>query len=596
MYTMAKCAVLLLAVLGYAMFYQKRRLPLCFFPITLVSGITVTLYLAGLAGFLKIGCYALLLPGLLALARYFSLERLKAFLSDQSILFTVFAAVWVYMITRGVMLAHNDDGTHWYRICKAMNYENAYPTTPDIVFYEYVPGCATWIYFLTRFIPFRIDNTMFAQSLLNVSCTAALFAGASWAKDIRTKGICFVLITAAGVLLCSIAETTYALLVDVQVGLMALTAIMMVLECGKESIIPVSIVVSLLALVKNSALLFVLFVFVWAWSRYRYSIKEWLKRAFAWLTVPIMLNMLYAFRSDLIYGQEAISVQGISLERYASLFAGKSAEAIRMIAENLFSSIFSAKMEGSITMYACILLYAMLFICLKPVCAEAVRKTRLKEMLVGSLLMLAVYSVGLFATYLFSMTEFEATWLLGFDRYFGAVLIVIAGLAVYAALKLSGLLGIEKRFVLSLTLLFVLLAPGTIPKRHFLGVHEYKLPNDYRSDVWRTMEIYIPQNNFYNEGRYAILWNENDFFDGGRLKGRVTALTETWLRSTKIVNVPASEIQTGLDEETLAALSECEYVACISDMTPYREYLSEYLGDTNLNVGLREVEKAESEQ
>jgi len=589
MYTIIKCAVLLLAVLGYAMFYQKQRLPLCFFPITLISGISVALYLAGLAGFLKIACYAVLLPGLLALVRYFSLERLKAVFSDQGILFTIFAAIWMFAITRGVMLAHNDDGTHWYRICKAMNYENAYPTTPDIRFYEYVPGCATWIYFITRFVPFRIENTLFAQNLINAACVASLFAGASWAKDIRSKGICFILITAAGVLLCSIAETTYALLVDVQVGLVSLAALIMVFERGKENIVPVSIVLSFLALVKNSALLFVLFVFVWAWSWHRYSFREWLKRALFWVGLPVLFNGLYAVRSDLIYGKDAVGVQGISLERYASLFADKSTETIMSIAGNLFSNIFSGKMEVSVAMYACILLYVMMFVCLKPVCYDALRKARLKGFLTGSLLMLAVYSTGLLATYLFSMTEFEAAWLLGFDRYFGAVLIVIAGVAIYAALMLSGLLGNEKRFILSLALIFVLLAPGTIPKRHFLGVHEYKLPNDYRSDVWRTMEIYIPQNKFYNEDSYAILWDEDDFFDGGRLKGRLTALTETWLRSTNIVNIPESEIKAGLSEKTLTELSQCDYVACISDMTEHSALFSPYIGDTGLGVGLREI-------
>lgn len=37
----AKSAALLLAILGCAMLWQRRKLPVCFFPITAVSGATL---------------------------------------------------------------------------------------------------------------------------------------------------------------------------------------------------------------------------------------------------------------------------------------------------------------------------------------------------------------------------------------------------------------------------------------------------------------------------------------------------------------------------------------------------------------------------
>ena len=176
MYSAMKSIMLILAVLGYACLYQRKsKLPLCFFPITGVSGMTVLVYIFGIAGFLKAGCYVVAGCGVLLLLRYGSRASLKAVLTDAGMLFTVGAVVWMFVITRGTMLSHIDDSTHWYRICNAMDCEGAYPSTPDIRFYTYVPGTATWIYFVTRFIGFSIPNCLFAQNALNVLCLTAFF-------------------------------------------------------------------------------------------------------------------------------------------------------------------------------------------------------------------------------------------------------------------------------------------------------------------------------------------------------------------------------------------------------------------------------------
>jgi len=168
MYMIMKSGILLLSMLGFAMLYQRRHLPLCFFPITAASGMTLVVYLAGLAGFLKLGSYAVVLLGLLLLIRYFDMKKIAAFFSDWSIWFVIVSVVWLYVITRGTMLADYDEGTHWYRICKSMHYEGAFPSTPDIFFFTYMPGCQTWIYLLTRFIGFSIPNLCFAHNTLNI--------------------------------------------------------------------------------------------------------------------------------------------------------------------------------------------------------------------------------------------------------------------------------------------------------------------------------------------------------------------------------------------------------------------------------------------
>lgn len=98
-----------------------------------------------MCGSLQMGWYLVILSGMLLLLRFFSLEGLKRICSDWSIVFCVVVGVIMHAATGGQMLYHWDDGSHWYRMCKALYFDGHYPTTPDIVYYDYVPGTATWV-------------------------------------------------------------------------------------------------------------------------------------------------------------------------------------------------------------------------------------------------------------------------------------------------------------------------------------------------------------------------------------------------------------------------------------------------------------------
>ena len=78
--------ILAAAILGYALLWKaKTKLPICFFPITAISGMTVCVYIFGLLGFLKIGCVVVTLGGFLCLWRYRSWHNIKSIFCDWSI-------------------------------------------------------------------------------------------------------------------------------------------------------------------------------------------------------------------------------------------------------------------------------------------------------------------------------------------------------------------------------------------------------------------------------------------------------------------------------------------------------------------------------
>jgi len=587
MYTMIKCAVLLVAVLGYSMFYQRRRLPLCYFPITVVSGIGIVLYVAGFAGLLKIAGYVVLLPGILALACCCTKERLKALFSDVSLWFCVFAAIWMFVITRGVMLSHYDEGTHWYRISKVLCYEHAYPTTPDILFSEYVPGCALWVYFITRFIGFSIPNAMFAQNLLNVSAVTVLFCAVPKEKGFWWKVFSLLLITLIGVLLCSLTVSTYTLLVDVQVGLFALGAILFVLEHGnrKEAFISIALILGFLALMKTSAIFFIGLILIWACLWHRFKKGERIVCFCGWGVMPVLLYSAYVLRSKLAgYG----SAQSVSVERYASIFGSKSLEQIIQISKKFFYAMLPGQVEGANAVYAALLLLILLFVCLKEQ-EEKRCILKFKQYGFGIGISLIVYILSLFITYLFSMSYDEAITLNMLYRYYGTGAIWVVGLTIYAALKISDKMRHLRTYVLSMVLIFVILAPGAFSKEYIFSIDKYRLKEDFRSDIWRTMEIYIPENKLYTDARYAVLWNEEDFFGGSRDNGRVQTIAGAWLRSADVQVVSERELRSGIDQEILESLRTYDYLVCISDMSRHSDVFSQVWGDIELMPGLRKI-------
>lgn len=590
MYAVAKCAVLLLAVLGYAMFYQKRKLPLCFFPIVAASGMSIAVYIPGLIGLLKPACYVVVLLGLLAFLRFFDTKKLVSFFSDWSILYVICSLVWLYVITRGEMLSDFDEGTHWYRICKSMNYEHAFPSTPDIFFYDYVPGCQVWVYLVTRFIGFSIPNCLFAQNALNVFCIAGLFAAIQNAKRFEFRAISTLAIAGAAVLLCCMSVGTYSLLVDTQLGLIAMAALLMMLDQGEkyESVFLIGVVMSFLVLIKNSAWIFILIISVWAIIRYRYEPKACAVRVSVWLGIPLTFYLLYKLRCAMVY-PNSMSAQSVSLERFAIVLAGKNAGDAWQLIKGFFKKLVLCEMDTALTMYGCVSVLSVLYFSMKEAKDEE-GMMQGKQALKGCLATLAIYTLSLWATYLFSFSASEAERLSGFWRYYGTVLIFTIGLTVYTGLCLVERLRFGKALGMGILLIFVLAMPGAYSKKYIQGSQYYSLPEDYRSDIWRAVERAIPQNNHYTDESYLVFWNQDDFFGGSRDNERVGYIMGAWLRSNRIGVISEWDIRAGLDEKTLQSIKQYKYVANISDMTRHTDLLSPYLGDTALSIGLHEMQ------
>lgn len=585
-----------MGTVGWGLLYQRKRLPMCFFPVMFVSGISTVLYLFGLAGQLKIASYGLVLLGVLWLLLYAKKEALRGFVLDPSILFVCIGIVWLFVITRGTMLSHWDDGSHWYRVCKSVYYENAYPTTPDILYYDYVPGCQTWVYFILRYTGFSIPNCLFAQSIINVACTAVLFAGIDGIAEFRSKVYATGIIIVASVVICCIVPSTYTLMVDLQVGLAAMAALVFVIQYGEraESLVPGMMLSSFLVLIKNTGLLFAAVVLCWEIRRYRVKGKRRYIYIAAWGIVPLLLFVCYILRSAWYYADGVSSPQSLSVSRFLAMIGEKTPEVIARMTYNFIYQVFIG--DTGIPLTACVS-FGILFLLRYILCKEGYEQEALsaKTEILGILRMLGMYLIILYATYLFAMSAGEAYVLSSFYRYYGTGVVVVTGVAVCLGIKYTGIVTMTKnettkKCLWGMLFFAVLSMRGCGSPKYILGQEHYVIPENYHPSLWQAMEYYVPEGKRYTEDSYILLWDKEDFGGDFLNENRIGFAAGAWLRSTDILVISRNEIENGLDINVLLSLPTYDYLICMSDMSCESEILAPYLNTNDFSVGTRSIE------
>lgn len=584
MSALAKSVALLLALLGYAMLWQRRKMPVCFFPITAVSGAAVAVYVTGMCGSLQIGWYLVILLGMVLLLRFFSLEGLKRVCFDRSILFCIAAGVIMFAATRGQMLYHWDDGSHWYRMCKALYFDGHYPTTPDILFYDYVPGTATWVYIVLQAVGFSIPNCLFAQNCICIAAISALFCLTDRVEDKRKKVIASLIVVGTGLVQCTYACGVYTLLVDLPLGLVTAAAMIMVLDWGnrKGSTLPVMLVLAFLAIVKNSALFFLAAVCLMAAVTHRFS----LRRACAWLGLPLLAWGAYALRGAVVYGGKA-TPQAISADRYAALWNQKSADLIGRIARGILRIIFGGKTGVSVATYFCLavlLIVAVSFIIEEERDAAA----RMFHSLAACAVLLLAYAGALFMTFSFSMSSREAEVLNGIDRYYGSAVILLIGVTMYLGVGEAVRLRRAGTYLLSMFLMIAYMMPGLMPRAYVVNRLAYTRDESLKTDLWWAIERIVPENRSYSEESYLVLWNQADFMDGENNQGRLDFAIGAWLRADHISVVSKDELA-ALSEDELARFREFDHVIFLSDMNDEKDLLEPYLDIDDYGIGFRSL-------
>ena len=559
-------ALTIIAAMGaYSFYTNELKKESAFFPVTYISAVVLIMYMSGLSGSLKTGQIIAYALGFICIAKRKDhiLQDIKTMLTDPVIWIFIAGSIWSFVITRGVSPSHPDDFSHWFRICKAMNADGMLPRTPDISYVTYAPGTALWIYYFTRMTVFAPENCFWAQSVLNLACCLSLTGVVSKekAKKIYILSLAFVCLMSA--LLCSANITTYALLVDGVLGLVSLSAAVMVLsgrfEPDKTDIISIVLVLSFLGLIKLSGLLLALFVAA------LYLLKSSYKKRFLVFSImvilPVLLYAIYSVRASFIYPDISGSAQAASISRWSSIIEDKSLDLTgAVIGSVILNSIdlISGPSEVRAIWICFITIGALAFFC---------KDRKLWKLLAYLAVVYAVYQIMLTATYLFSMTPYEAIHLGEFDRYVGTVSIYFMGITgAVCIMKLSDLEGMK--LTVSACVLYIsviLLLVFNFGITYLLGFERYKSSYGFSPCIWNALEDASDANSDYTEDSYAVIMDDSLFEESGLYSYfQVADIVETYFRSNDIVWIPYSYIEENPDDSD-RIMNKVDHVVILGD-------------------------------
>lgn len=591
--------VILLASCGgwfllYTLYLKKN---IVFFPITMVSLASLSVYLFGIIDILDIGVYAftgaglvfLLIGIILLLYKHPPIKCAKSQIFNIALLFVFICTFWLWIITRNSNLSFYDDYTHWYRICKVMNSEHRFPVTPDINYKSYVPGAAVWIYFVTRFTGFTVSNCFFAQAFIAIASVALFLAAIPNKALMKHKLLSLLYIGVVLVLLGAVDVTVYSLMVDSIVALVPLAGIILILSDEKkdsEAYIIIVIIACFTSLIKTSGLVFVIFMaIIWFITQKDIAIdkiqyyKNCIKTILLVL-IPALITYLYSKRANTVFGDITYAPHNVSLRRWRTVLRNRSLEKMVEIIRKFFSMIFM--INGSIAQVSLIWLSLFGLVILIFVYRYKNKKTcHIQTILLFSTICLVLYCLGLLGTYMFSMSDIEANTntLASWYRYTGTIAIFLFGLFCYFLLGeiYSHSDKMISSSIATITCLLLFIGSHYFDIGYIWGYDFYKPQEEMTTKAWELCNEYVEENLYYTDESYLVLWDSNILNSPQDSDGRLTNMMQTYLRS---LNVKTLDINLLLENEVttdeLNKLQDYDYLITLGDFTEYRDSLQKY--------------------
>ena len=330
-------------------------------------------------------------------------------------------------------LEHYDNFSHWATIVKFLYTESRLPTAADTIisFGSYPLGSSLFVYYATKMAGFSDGVMLIGQFLLIYSCVIALFAPIRDESRTLVVAMNFSLLAIFNYFNISIRMNN--LLVDFLLPLLTLAGIAGIYSMRKN-IKALSIyfilIVSVLSLIKNSAIFFVGILFIY----YLYTIVGSRKRFGKIWHLP--LNILAVFGVSLVpyimwaihVGQQfSSSKHAVSMSGYQQIFLEKDSS----ITAEITGKFVAALTDLSSIPSQGILLFNFVMIGSYIVIRYFVnRNNSILRCTVFVDLIIVAYYVGIYFMFLFSMPTEEALVLAGFERYASSIIIFSLGVAM----------------------------------------------------------------------------------------------------------------------------------------------------------------------
>ena len=437
-----KFIFLLLILFGLAQFFSYRlKMKSEFLPVTVLTGIGIMMFIAGLLN---------IMPETVKLLTAFSLGSLvyvfwkkKSFenIFSNGMIFFLLGSVYLAFFLSNMPLEYYDDFSHWGLIVKEMLWTDRLPnfSSNTILFQSYPPGTAVLLYFIGKILGDTEGIMLFGQGMLYLSCITPMFALLR-----KRKFLGWLLVVPVTLYFLTGNLGIVALSVDTALSLLGIagTAILIYFyreKCLVDAILPLMLITTYVNVVKNSGIMFVVIL---VGLYFALILKERVVKSstaiggMVIMVTPLLFKFLWDKHVKLVFADGSSTKHAMSVENYKNVFGEKPTESVFQITKDLLWSSVNIQ-STEIKIFVIILVTVGLILILKKMnvvagIKEAVVLPRRKEcgLLFFMIGIYIAYQLGLWATYVFSMPLAEAVVLASYNRYNTTIIMYLLGVAL----------------------------------------------------------------------------------------------------------------------------------------------------------------------
>lgn len=572
-----KIILIIISSVGYYLYLKRKDyIKDEFIPIFIISSIGVIEFIAGILNIMKLATMLITLIGVIVFIKeILIIKKSKIKFNFSTIIYTIIVLISLYWL-KGIILTHYDNFSHWAMIVREMLLKDRLPNFQDnlIIFTSYPPGTACFIYYVCKVLWSSERVMLFAQALLIISSIYTIFAFCN-----KNKKISYIIAIITTIFLLIGNIYIDQLLVDTVLSVMGLAVLSIIVyyrNDSKKSFLISIPILSLLMLVKNSAIFFIIIDLI-VWIVYfikNNGVKNIFKAKYiALILIPISMLILWKAHTNLVFDHSNTSKHAMSISNYVYNLKQKDTNEIKEISKNIFSRMFSFKDIENVIILILFLVQILLIIISRK--DKKVRLGIIKSLIL-MILSYILYQIGILFMYIFSMPGPEARGLSGYIRYYRTIILFEYGICAISILYFFNnieITGKYKNIIIKLIIAVILVIPIMFYPKNIKAVFtKISVENDpkIRNKILQLKEVY----NIEEEQSYLIYISDEDLS-----KGYLEYMCKYDFRSPNIRVIGSFDELQNMDE-----IFNYKYFIIYQKSSETDEFLDIIKGDKNQNV------------
>lgn len=441
METILRFGLFLVSMTGYILYITQRyRIRVAYAPALFCAWTSNVLFAAGILNILPHAVWLLFAGGIFCLILSACSRKDLIWHDTGSLLrYVLFLTIVIYFfrLLHGAHFTSYDNFSHWATVVKDMLLQERMPNFEDAVirFQSYPLGSSLFLYYACKIIGTSDGCMLWAQFLM---LSGFLFVLAALVRKRNGFQILFVLLCSIWIL--SANNSIYELRVDTLLPTAAVAAFVILYQEREKPEKAIDLAMGLFMLlvnIKNSGIFFYLACILFFAMYHRKKFLQY-KKPFlvAGLLAPLSVLFLWKRHVAFAFSDGMSSKHSMNLAHFKEMANKKTPEDMLEIGREIgrrFTEIGNVEVTLLLSATAFVLILLVLTLLLAGPSGPWKKLLRLLAAVWGCF---AIYTISLYAMYIFSMPMGESAHLASYDRYILSVWIFLYGIITAVVLDI----------------------------------------------------------------------------------------------------------------------------------------------------------------